>query len=197
MPRTFQVTKTVYNYDELSPKAKEAALDYFRSTVDSLSSDCVIEDATMVGAYLGISVNKVYYSGFSSQGDGACFVGNYIYQKGAPKLIKSNCPKDTTLQRIAKELQALQKRNGYALKATVKHRGHYYHEHCTDIDVTRTDDKDVSENDADELQAILRVFMKWIYKSLEQDYYYQCSEEAIKETIDANGYEFSESGKLA
>jgi hypothetical protein len=39
--------------------------------------------------------------------------------------------------------------------------------------------------------------MKWLYRSLESSYNYLISEEAIKETIIANEYDFYENGKIA
>lgn len=45
-----------------------------------------------------------------------------------------------------------------------------------------------------ELTQILRDFANWMYKSLETEYYYQTSDEACKETIEANDWEFTEDG---
>jgi hypothetical protein len=42
-----------------------------------------------------------------------------------------------TLHSIADRLQDVQKRNFYQLRAAISHRGHYFHEYCMDIDVSR------------------------------------------------------------
>ena len=42
----------------------------------------------------------------------------------------------------------------------------------------------------------LQLKIRLIYKSLNNDYDYLTSEEAIMETIEANGYEFNENGKI-
>jgi hypothetical protein len=47
------------------------------------------------------------------------------------------------------------------------------------------------------LKDILRDYMRWIYRTLEKEYDYMTSEEAIKETIIANDYEFTKDGSRA
>jgi phytoene synthase len=71
----------------------------------------------------------------SRQGDGACFAGNYSYQKGALKAVKKHAPLDEELHRIVKGLQEVQSKNFYRLRATTVHRGHYYHSNCMSIDI--------------------------------------------------------------
>ena len=39
--------------------------------------------------------------------------------------------------------------------------------------------------------------MRWSYRLLEREYEYLTSDDAIKETIEANEYEFDENGNLA
>ena len=63
----------VYKFNELSDKAKEYARDKYRENFDfSLCSDYVFEECKELFKLLGVSVDRFYYSGFSSQGDGAC-----------------------------------------------------------------------------------------------------------------------------
>lgn len=198
MPKIIE--KTIYTFDELSESAKEKARDWYRvGGFDYEWYDSVYEDAKQCAALIGITIDKIYFSGFSSQGDGACFEGRYSYVKGAAKALKSHAPLDKTLARIADELQALQRKNFYRLSAKVKHRGHYYHAHCTDIDVMKEDNNSYvnyadSETDK-ELCEILRSFMNWIYKQLEKEYEYLNSDESVSETILANEYTFDVNGK--
>ena len=65
----------VYSFDELSKEAKEKALEELRYiNVDYENwADDTIEQIKRIGSYLGIEIDQVLYSGFSSQGDGACF----------------------------------------------------------------------------------------------------------------------------
>ncbi len=189
----------IYTYEELSDEAKAKARDWYRKNDDNEYSEFVIDDAKEVAALMGWEIDKVYYSGFWSQGDGACFEGTLRYNKGCAKLVESYAPLDKELHRIAKAWQDLQRRNFYALKASVKHRGHYYHEMCTEFDCedTRHAYGWLQNPEAeDDTKEIARDFMRWIYKRLESEYEYSVSDEVVAENIIANGYEFTEDGKI-
>jgi hypothetical protein len=209
------IEKTVFKFEELDESAQERALDYFRQSAyeDSYWSEFIYEDCKIIFDILGITSEKpvklmngktryepcIWFSGFSSQGDGACFEGSYSYKAGCSKKIREHAPVDSELHRIADELTALQRKAFYSLSATVTHRGHYYHEFCTSIDVedSRRPYGDTDESTAESVADLLRDLMRWIYRQMESEYNYQTSDEAIKETIEANEYEFDESGRLA
>jgi hypothetical protein len=220
---------TVYKFEELSDKAKERARDKWREHEPSYDWwDATYEDAVRVAEILGIEIKQttrhcvstgtikhewdrtetaIYFSGFCSQGDGACFDGTYRHAAEACAKIREYAPKDETLHRIADELARVQSENKHRLCATVKHRGHYSHEFCTDIDVWADDAADdfYAENEhandvalatQEEVAKLLRAFMKWIYRQLEAEYEYQTSDEAVSEALIANEYEFDEQGNL-
>lgn len=199
MART--VSKEIYKFAELSEEAKEKARDWYRTGgLDYEWWDFVFEDAKTVGALLGIEIDNVYFSGFASQGDGAQFVGSYAYKRGALAAVKAYAPSDATLAGIAANLQDLQRRNFYALSASVSSRRHYSHEYCTDIAVY--DERDhayngmASDDAADGIAEFLRDFMHWIYKQLENEWEYLNSDESVDEAITANEYEFTADGEL-
>jgi hypothetical protein len=200
-----QIVETkVYTFDELSGKAKEKARQWYRSGDDfSFYAECVIEDAKTIGALMGIDIERVYYSGFYSQGDGACFEGRYEYKKGAVKAVKEYAPQDDTLHNIASELQAIQRRNFYRLTARVKHSGHYYHGKCTSIAIENngeyffdTDNSYVRESthDGAALVIALRKLMEWIYEQLSNENDYHNEDAQVDEIILANEYTFTEDG---
>lgn len=194
--RVETIERKLFTFDELSDEAKETAIERYReNNLDYEWYDAVYDDAITIGKLIGIKIDRIYFSGFWSQGDGACFEGEYFYSAGSVKEIKAYAPIDTELHRIAKELQDIQKPAFYHLYAYVKHRGHYYHENCTEIDV-RNDAQKFTDDQEQRLKDCLRDFMRWIYRQLEKEYEYLTSEEAIKETIEANEYEFTENGKL-
>jgi hypothetical protein len=194
-----QITKTykVYSFSELSESAKQKALEQFYDINTSYEwHDDITDMAKEVGRLLGIEIENVWFSGFSSQGDGACFEGRYSYQKGGVQAVKEY-REDKELHQIAERLQSVQKRHFYQLSANVEHRGHYYHEMCTDIDVYKDGNYMYSESEQEaeeEIKDILRDFMRWIYSRLEKEYDYRTSEEAIIESIEANNYQFLASG---
>lgn len=201
----------LFNFSALSVAAKEAARQWFREgAFDHAWYEFVYEDAANIADILGIDLRtrkvqyrngetrydaiNILFSGFSCQGDGACFQGSYRYAKGAAKEIRKYAPQDNELHRIADELQAIQRRHFYRLKAEVKHSGHYYHQYCTDIQV----DDDEGYPDVEVQKAVtqlLRDFMGWIYRALEKEYDFQNSDEVVDENIAANGYEFTEAGE--
>ena len=204
----------VYTYAELSDSAKEQVRSRLGQYIDY---DCVCEDAATVADLLGIDIRKtrktmmggwhryvptIYWSGFWSQGDGACFEGTYKYKKGAVDAVKSYAPQDKELHRIAYALQEAQRPFFYKLCATMKHRGHYQHSGCMQVEVEVDSDNDYSDsatlrNSEGTVIQCMRDFADWIYKRLEEEYEYQTSDEAVAETCEANGYEFYEDGSIA
>ena len=197
MPRVIE--KTVYQFNELSDKAKDRVRNWYRG-VDhgSFWAECVLEDAAQCAEILGISIKKngIYYSGFWSQGDGASFVGSYAYKKGAAKAIRDHAPQDTTLHEIADSLQEAQRVNFYGAECTITHRGHYQHSGCMSFDWENPNRPDVLREE-DSLTQPLRNFADWIYSQLEKEYVYQSADAQVDESILANEYEFTSEGKRA
>lgn len=191
------ISKDVFLFNELSDIAKQNAIDWYRtsSQYDNYYSESVIEDAKQIGSLFGLTIDNVYYSGFSSQGDGACFEGNYRYQKGSLKAVKQYAPLDVTLHNIVKCLQETQSKAFYKLAATCKQRGHYMHSGCMNVTVSHLDDE---YRDAEsDITESLRDFANWIYKQLESAYDYENSDEQIIEAIISNEYEFNVDGSKA
>lgn len=194
------IQTTVYQFDELNDKAKDKAREWFRELLSSDDLDFVVADVIAVGAMLGITFDqwaskndnkpRIYWSGFWSQGDGACFEGSYSYNKGASKKVREWAPNDTALHKIADELQQVQRRNRYQVTARTTHHGHYYHAGCMDVDT------DCSSNDDDSAVArLLRAFADWIYRRLEEEWNWQNADETVDENIRANEYTFTEDGR--
>lgn len=186
----------VFTFEELNSEARKKAIESLQhvNVKHDFWHDNAIDDAKQIGALMGIDIDEVHFSGFWSQGDGACFTGTYAYKKGSVKAVKEYAPRCEEVHSIAERLSSIQKDNFYKLEATIKHSGHYYHEYCTDIDV-RKDDNYPSDAVIIEVADCLRDYMRWIYRQLEQEYDYQTSDEAIIDTIEANEYEFTEEGK--
>lgn len=211
MARIETVTRKLYQFDELSDEAKERARDWYRSCIESDELPDH-DDWEAVAEILGVEFRTqsirlmdggtrqkpvIYWSGFSSQGDGASWEGWYSYRKGAGARIRAYAPQDKELHRIADTLQAVQRRNFYRLQATSTVSGHYVHSGCMRVDVTRTDDIDASESDCDTVIECLRDFADWIYQQLETQWDWLHSDESVDESIRANEYEFTESGDVA
>jgi hypothetical protein len=190
---------TARQRDEILDKHRQfntEHLNWWDSTYDDFKSDM---DA------IGIDVDRMYFSGFSSQGDGACFEGNV---DDWPKFLESvgyTCP---ALTALAAESWGL----------SVVHRGHYYHENCTHFtsDMVSPDDYSESEMDEfvyahspyktdiqnaafvailkgynfgaleDEFEEAFKDHMRKLYRSLEAEYDHQTSDESVLEALAAN-----------
>ena len=205
-------TTTICKFDELSDEAKQTAINSNRSwsIQDSDWWDSSFESFADAADLFGLDIRQtrkslvggghrydptIFFSGFSSQGDGACFEGDYSYKKGALESTKQAFPGDSELLCIVQGLQTLQQRNFYQLTATTKHRGHYNHSGCMDITVDRADGKAVSDDDEERLEQLLRDFADWIYSQLEKEHDYLTSDEAVAESLRANETEFTEDGQ--
>lgn len=201
---TREVTKTVFKFDELSDSAKENARDWYRNGLE-FDPDSVYDMAIVAGRIIGVEIDRrgqettrpaIYWSGFSSQGDGACFVGSYSYKAGSVAAIKAEFPNDTELHKIATELAQIQRRYFYGISASVTHTGRYSHEYSTSIHVSLRNDDYAPEDVAETVSELLRDFMRWIYRSLEKEDEYQRSDEVVDDMIRVNEYEFDESGEI-
>jgi hypothetical protein len=196
MPKTVEIQ--VYQFEELNPKAKERARNWFRESIQQ--NDWwgeVYEDAKQCAVRLGVDIDKIYFTGFASQGDGACFTGTWQHSAKPEgfttflEAIKDHAPKDYLLHDIAARLDAME---GMSTKVT--HSGLYYHEYSSnfEVDLLLVDEKIQSEKES-ELGSILRNFMRWIYSQLGKENDYLCSDTYVDETIIANEYDFTKDGR--
>lgn len=194
-------TIEIYKFSELSNDAKERARDWYRQNgLDYEWYDFTIEEWKELAGLLGIEIDNIYFSGFSSQGDGACFTGSYSYRKGWKQAIKKETGGELyrKLENIGDQLQEEQKKYFYGITASIHHTGRYCHEQSVTVSVDPgehisgywSDTCDMEENITD----TLRELMQDIYYSLQSEYEYLTSDEAIDEAITANEYEFTESG---
>ena len=207
MPETKEYT--VYKFEELSDRAKERARDWWRGCENSdFDTEFMYDDFERVAEILGVSFKvrhiplmngktrpepTIWWSGFSSQGDGACFEGSYAYAKGSQKAIRDYAPKDERLHRIADDLAAAQRPYFFKLVATATHSGHYYHSGCMSVEVTHADDS-YRGVEWEGIQQALRDFADWMYRQLEAEYEYRMSDENVDDSIEANEYTFDEDG---
>jgi len=211
MPRI--VETPVFRLDELSERARDKARNWYREAAACDDwHECVFEDFETICVILGVRLTTrsvrlfgggkrqkpcIWFSGFASQGDGACFEGAYGFASGAPKAIRAHAPRDSALHRIADSLQAIQRRNFYQLRADASQRGRYYHEYSMAIVVERDSPthQDMTADAEDMVTELLRDLARWLYRQLEREYAYQTSDEVTDEAILANDYAFTEDGR--
>jgi len=207
------VETTVYQLGEISDRAKDAARAWYREACACDDwHEYVFEDFEAICTILGVRLKTrsvrlfgggtrqnpcIWFSGFSSQGDGASFECVYSFATGTPKAIRAHAPEDSELHRIADALQAIQRRNFYQLRADVGQRGRYCHEYSMSITVERDspNNQDMTLDAEDTLIELFRDLARWLYRQCEREYEYQTSDAVTDEAILANEYTFTGEGR--
>lgn len=194
-------------FDALTARQKDEIFDKYRhwNTEHVNWWDGVYDCFKADMADIGIEVDNIYFSGFWSQGDGACFEGRV---DDWPKFLESigyTCP-------------ALIGLAANAWRFRVEHRGHYYHENCTSFtsDMANPDDYYESEMDQfvdahspynteiqnaaflailkgydynklhDEFEEEFKRHMRDLYSRLEAEHDHLTSDEAILDSLECN-----------
>lgn len=194
-------------------------LDKYRNfNVDYDWWEAVYEDFERVCEILGIHIETtggtmldtrptkpcIFFSGFSSQGDGASWEGSYTpvnlkkehtYDR-APAAIRAYASLDEELHRIADAL-CLLARVYFPTYARVATNSRYSHAGSMTLDHVEVyaegqyqDSEfigdEVVRHIEDELTTLMRDTANWLYRSLEKEYEYLTSDETIIESLEAN-----------
>ena len=202
MPK--QITKTVYLFSELSEKAQQRAIDHARNVEaecwSDFGADSTLEDAITLLRLLGFTVadDAISYSGFSSQGDGASFVGSWYPEDVKADQAREHAPNDEPIREASEYLGALAAKLAGANDAGIKiarHYGaHYSHEHSVGFEFG----EDFPQDDTETFTKQSRDLMRWIYRNLEAEYAYQTSDDTIRERLieDEDRHVYRESGEI-
>jgi hypothetical protein len=192
-------TVNVFQFGELAPRAKEKARAWYRQgAFDHDWWEFTVEDAKTCFKLVGFDISNVPFSGFSSQGDGACFEGTWRARDVKPGELQKHAPEDEELHRIAAGFEAVAKQYPGAF-FKVRHSWHHYHQYSATFEFEFLDNEgneieDVRTAEKD-LIDLARAAMKWTYRQLEKEYEYQSSDEQVDVSIEANEYEFTDDGK--
>lgn len=187
----------VYEFDELPADIQDKAVEELQycNVEDGWWDDFMIEEWQEKLATMGYEDAEIEYSGFSSQGDGACF------KAGVNALTWFKAHKGART-----ELRALYRfaNKGSYIKAEVSHSGRYSHAYSMDsaveLDGWGESPSDKVQLQAEQLQRWIledaRELANKIYRELEQEYEYCTTRESIIETIKANEWTFNARGHL-
>jgi len=187
----------VYKFDELSEQAKQKAIESFYDiNVDYEWHEFIIENFTENRDFFDI--DNVYFSGFSSQGDGAMFEYSGISGNFVNAIIDG--------LKLPDWKKKVLKHCCYA-SGRGKHSGHYYHENCCAHSIYIESDNGAQNYEnienlislysgeiEDAIIEKYRDMSQDLYKTLEKEYDYLTSKPAIIESIKANEYEFTIDG---
>ena len=198
-------TITLYQFSELSDKAKEKAIEQLRDiNVDYYDwNDYLIDDWQKTLNKIGFENAKIAYSGFWSQGDGASFTADVDIEKLLSSM--TYCATKYKNARIFELVSLLHDKNAINIHLAKNHWGtHYSHERTVslNIDIDYPYERgsfwpkivEQFENALDDFRIDL---CSAVYTSLENEYNYLTSDESIIEIIEANDYEFTINGELA
>lgn len=204
------VEHKLYEFGELDSEAQEKALQELRHINVDFEDwhESVLEMAYEILDAIGVEDAQIYYRGFCSQGDGACFTGQYSYKNYEDSdLLNSLMEIHSELRRIIHQIDGAQHDANWALEARIKHVGFYNHENSVVIVVDADEDtlgcepEEVDEGSdvsvIDTLEEAFQDLMRWIYRQLEKEFWYQTEDEQVKEAIEANEIEFYEDGTPA
>jgi len=220
---TIEETKT-YTYAELEPSKQEHIRNKYIESIDYEWWEGIYELAKEEGYALGFVIDKMYFSGFYSQGDGASWIG----QVDIVQWLRSHCNDSIGLEAWAQLIK-----EDFAEKhITVKQSGHYSHENTMSFgywenmleDSCDTEDEHATlkhdsifqhyhyrdllslimhdenmpyKSTADieeEIAQSSREYAQDIYKKLEEEWDWHCSEEVMLEHFDYNDTKFDEEG---
>lgn len=204
MSRIEVIERELFKFEELSEDAQQKAIEDNQYTLVDygwFSQD----DVRAVAQIMGIEIKHIYFDVENCQGRGACFDGEYAYSVNSLQKIKEYAPNDKELHEIVALMQNVQRKNFYKLTAKIVQSGRYCHSGCTEIAVYKdgdyffdTRDSYVKNNieDGAQLVVLLRRFMAWIFTQINADYKDRTSDEAVKETLIINEYEFLADGTM-
>lgn len=201
--RTVTTSYAVYKYDELSDEAKEKVKQMFRDWRGE-DSDIFKEDCKeALNDLFPNSDLKVQYSLSYSQGDGFNTYGTLK----ATDLIDVDLNKYPLNGTRVKPLSDKNAIKDVCEKAdifdiTLDNNNRYGYSLADRIELDRTYEDELSEDDIkllDELEAFAQDVIGEINSKFEAngyDYFYEISEDEIRERADADEYEFTEDGEL-
>lgn len=184
------------NGDEFNPE-----YEAYETAAKLLGIDLTEERKnTRTGKYY--TANTIQWSGFSSQGDGASFTGDFTFVPGCCDTIRAEFPTITALHTIADKLTTLHNRlrllKGERLTGKItRSDSHYCHKYTMDATAYDSEGEELEIAISDEFRDLMRDFAQWIYDGLEEGYDYQMSDESVDESIESNDYEFDEDGEPA
>lgn len=211
----------LYTYAELSDSAKEKARDWYRnaSAGDNFFAEHITDEfhetlkafgfdpfETWRGNVKPGKRSTVAWSGFWNQGDGASFSGSWRASDFAPDALLADRPLpvpakpgyvngNEEVHRIAAELRACVDA-GMTFASIEAKRGFFMSmdSHCMAED---TEDACAPNGACERFIEAARDLATGFYRALEAEYEYQNSDECVAESIEANGYEFTEEGERA
>lgn len=188
-----QITINLYSFNELSPETQKKVIEDNRNiNLDHHWHDFIYDNWKKKLSSYGFIAPIIHFSGFYSQGDGACFDAAIDLET---VLKQEDIPAEYKKLILAKD---------YIDFGIESNSSYYSHEHTRFIDWclsdwnvdVRTQSNIILQSFCDWLESKRIDFCQRIYKDLQEEYEHLTSDEAIKETIVANNYTFEINGSM-
>lgn len=192
------VTYKVFKFEELSPKAQDKVLQDQRDwNVEGFEWwDAAYENFKDDLKEKGFNDVEIFFSGFWSQGDGACFDCKSFDQGKLIEALKDRI-EDKRYRQYKRLIPKLD------MGVCIETLGHHYcHGRTRKLSIEfYASGKHrraivLVESFQEDLENLRLDWCNKIYHDLEKEYEYLTSDEAIKESIECNDLEFHENGKI-
>lgn len=181
----------IYTLDELSEEAQKKAIEAHENIIhiDSEWYQSIIDCYVYELEQIGFENAEILFTGFGSQGDGACFDGTINLEKFLDK-------KYNHLMPYINEwcFNILTTTHQYSHENTK--RVSYYSSHPMFSNERHEIIYRVVHNLLDEIETIRLEWCKKIYAALEKEHEFLRSEKYIREYIKSNEIEFKENGEI-
>lgn len=194
--RTVIIKQTVYSLEDVknNPELLKKVLENYREFNVEIDNwyEPIYDGFKEYALTQGFEVDKMYFSGFWSQGDGAMFEGKIT--------------KDFDFAELPNRIKAHIKAENINIYCKFKHSGHYYHHKSyssyfePEINTNSLVEHGNIENLLFEQEEYVcdkyESLCQTLYRDLERYYEELTSDEEILSSLEANGYEFNEDGKI-
>ena len=186
MPEQIQIT--LFTFDELSEESQQRVIEGFRQDYDPhyghIYDEFILEMSEKYGS--NVITDDIQWSGFWSQGDGACFTCDFDIEVLLPILKEElNEEQIDILKEIDVEVEASSIRTGFS--------NHYSHENTVTGNIQlnygdyysyrTTEINEIHEIMENKLTEIIREECRNLYSQLRDFYDEEMEEEVIKEKI--------------
>lgn len=208
--------ESTYSFDELSPQAKENAIQNNREiAIEGFDWwDPIIEGFTENMEKIGMGDVKCEFSGFYSQGDGASFTGKIADNKKFLDALEVNPFRSEKAPLAPEKFEVAFIDFCDRIYISIDRDSSRYYHHNTISANVELDGDDEIELDlgfgaliefkvsklCDEIEPAIttwaRASAKELYNDLEKYYEEQTSDETIAEDLRSGGYQFDEDGNL-
>jgi len=222
MSKTIEVE--VFKYGELSDQAKEKARNWYIDGMDYEWWEGTYEMAVEDGKEVGFYIDKIFFSGFHSQGDGASWIGQVDVRQWLETHEKDSIGLSAWCQLIqedvvSKHSKVTANNSHYCHESTMQfgdvedHTDEFTDDWLMELpsifkgmevqhlyDIIASDDNCHIKSTEELTKAITesgREYAKDIYDRLKQEYEYLCSEEMMLDHFNCNDYHFTNEGALA